>query len=89
MGPHTLLESKAHQKTCAYNSLSVDPDLIAISECFLECSRYIGLIAKIESSDSLPRLHEIVAVSDGAMVARGDLGAQIPLERVSKQLTSP
>jgi len=45
--------------------------------------RYIGLIAKIESSDSLSRLHEIVAVSDGAMVARGDLGAQIPLEMVS------
>eukprot|EP00249_Psilotum_nudum_P016694 c25950_g1_i1 orf=321-2270(+) len=42
----------------------------------------IGVIAKIESSDSLKTLEEIVRFSDGAMVARGDLGAQIPLEQV-------
>ncbi|KAK4760326.1 hypothetical protein SAY87_005219 [Trapa incisa] len=42
----------------------------------------ISLIAKIESIDSLKNLEEIVQASDGAMVARGDLGAQIPLEQV-------
>jgi pyruvate kinase len=42
----------------------------------------IGVMAKIESSDSLKHLEEIIKVSDGAMVARGDLGAQIPLEQV-------
>lgn len=42
----------------------------------------IGVIAKIESVDSLKFLEEIIHVSDGAMVARGDLGAQIPLEQV-------
>ncbi|KAG0592319.1 hypothetical protein KC19_1G242200 [Ceratodon purpureus] len=42
----------------------------------------IGVFAKIESSDSLKNLEEIIRVSDGAMVARGDLGAQIPLEQV-------
>ncbi|CAI5472458.1 unnamed protein product [Closterium sp. Yama58-4] len=45
-------------------------------------NRYIGLISKIESCESIARLEEIIAVSDGAMVARGDLGAQIPLEEV-------
>eukprot|EP00897_Mesotaenium_endlicherianum_P002841 jgi/Mesen1/2585/ME000164S01708 len=45
-------------------------------------NRTIGIFAKIESSDCLKNLHEIIAVSDGAMVARGDLGAQIPLEQV-------
>ncbi|XP_030507064.2 pyruvate kinase isozyme A, chloroplastic [Cannabis sativa] len=42
----------------------------------------IGVIAKIESIDSLKNLEEIILASDGAMVARGDLGAQIPLEQV-------
>ncbi|CAH9102804.1 unnamed protein product [Cuscuta epithymum] len=42
----------------------------------------IAVIAKIESIDSLKNLEEIIQVSDGAMVARGDLGAQIPLEQV-------
>ena len=44
--------------------------------------RSIDIFSKIESSDSLKNLPSIIAVSDGAMVARGDLGAQIPLEQV-------
>ncbi|KAJ8765424.1 hypothetical protein K2173_013182 [Erythroxylum novogranatense] len=42
----------------------------------------IAVIAKIESIDSLKNLEAIIQASDGAMVARGDLGAQIPLEQV-------
>lgn len=42
----------------------------------------IAVIAKIESIDSLKNLEEIIRASDGAMVARGDMGAQIPLEQV-------
>ncbi|XP_068326802.1 pyruvate kinase isozyme A, chloroplastic-like [Pyrus communis] len=42
----------------------------------------VAVIAKIESIDSLKNLEEIIQASDGAMVARGDLGAQIPLEQV-------
>lgn len=41
-----------------------------------------AVIAKIESVDSLKNLEEIIQSSDGAMVARGDMGAQIPLEQV-------
>ncbi|KAL6526590.1 hypothetical protein OROGR_015680 [Orobanche gracilis] len=45
----------------------------------------ISIIAKIESIDSLTNLKEIIQASDGAMVARGDLGAQIPLEQVPSE----
>lgn len=45
----------------------------------------IAVIAKIESVDSLRNLEEIIQTSDGAMVARGDLGAQIPLEQVPSE----
>ncbi|CAN4091234.1 unnamed protein product [Withania somnifera] len=45
----------------------------------------VAVIAKIESIDSLRNLEEIIQASDGAMVARGDLGAQIPLEQVPSE----
>uniref|UniRef100_A0A2N9GKT9 Pyruvate kinase n=1 Tax=Fagus sylvatica TaxID=28930 RepID=A0A2N9GKT9_FAGSY len=40
----------------------------------------IDVIAKIDSIDSLKNLEEIIQASDGAMIARGDLDAQIPLD---------
>ncbi|PRW56390.1 plastidial pyruvate kinase 2-like isoform A [Chlorella sorokiniana] len=42
----------------------------------------IGVLAKIESADSVEHLDEILDAVDGAMVARGDLGAELPVEDV-------
>lgn len=42
----------------------------------------IPIISKIEKPEALSQLANIVDVSDGIMVARGDLGVEIPLERV-------
>lgn len=42
----------------------------------------IELIAKLEAYDCLQHLDAIVQAADGIMVARGDLGAQIPVEEV-------
>ena len=43
-----------------------------------------GLIAKIERPEALANVREIVAASDGVMVARGDLGVQLPPEQVPR-----
>ncbi|KFM29270.1 Pyruvate kinase isozyme G, chloroplastic [Auxenochlorella protothecoides] len=42
----------------------------------------IGVLAKIESADSVANLDAILDAVDGAMVARGDLGAELPVEEV-------
>ncbi|GAA1777772.1 pyruvate kinase [Streptomonospora arabica] len=42
----------------------------------------VPLIAKIEKPQAVERLQDIIEVFDGVMVARGDLGVELPLENV-------
>jgi pyruvate kinase len=44
----------------------------------------IPLIAKLERPEAISRLEEILGASDAVMVARGDLGIELPLERVPR-----
>lgn len=67
-------------------------DFIALSfvqsaEDVLRLKKYIGkksakIIAKIERSLALDKIDEIIQAADGIMVARGDLGIEIPMEQL-------
>ena len=44
----------------------------------------LPMVAKLERPEAIAHLDEIIAASDAVMVARGDLGLEIPLERVPR-----
>jgi pyruvate kinase len=57
-------------------------DLESVHEVMREEGIYLPVIAKIEKPQAVERLEEIVDAFDGIMVARGDLGVELPLEEV-------
>lgn len=58
-------------------------DVMAIREVLEECGgEHVHIISKIESQEGVDNLDEIIEISDGIMVARGDLGVEVPNERV-------
>jgi pyruvate kinase len=57
-------------------------DLAPLREEMQMAGQLIPIIAKIEKPQAIEHLEEIIASADGVMVARGDLGVEMPLERV-------
>ena len=57
-------------------------DLIMLSDLIKEKSPYkIPIIAKIEKPEAVENINQITSHCDGIMVARGDLGVEVPMQR--------
>ncbi|MDR2253543.1 MAG: pyruvate kinase [Bifidobacteriaceae bacterium] len=57
-------------------------DFSAVEAIMRQVGRVLPVVAKIEKPQAVENLHEIVRTFDGIMVARGDLGVELPLEDV-------
>jgi pyruvate kinase len=57
-------------------------DVNDVHRVMREEGRFVPVIAKVEKPQAVENLKEIVDAFDGVMVARGDLGVEMPLERV-------
>jgi pyruvate kinase len=58
-------------------------DLEAVRQAARDVGRQPFLIAKIERKRALERIDEILDAADGIMIARGDLGVEVPIEQIA------
>ena len=63
----------------AISFVSTKEDVLAAKEILKEQNSNMKIIAKIESKTGIDNLDEILDVSDGVMVARGDLGEEVSI----------
>ena len=57
-------------------------DITALKKIIRESGAHTKVIAKIEKPEALENIDEIIEATDAIMVARGDLGVEIPMENV-------
>ena len=69
----------------ALSFVSTKEDVLEAREILKQYNREdLKIISKIESTTGFENLDEIIDVSDGIMVARGDLGVEVPMQRLPK-----
>ena len=69
----------------AASFVSCDADILAVRRILEENGgKDIKIIAKIENQEGVDNIDDILRVSDGIMVARGDMGVEIPFEKIPR-----
>lgn len=75
------LENDVDYIACSF--VSRKQDILDVKEFISKhTDKYIGIIAKIENQAGIDNIQEICEVCDGIMVARGDLGVEVPFEKL-------
>lgn len=60
-------------------------DILEIKELIANAGKEVPVIAKIEKHEAIEQMEEVLSLCDGVMVARGDLGVELPAEQVPRQ----
>lgn len=58
-------------------------DVVKLRRLMAEEGRSVPILVKIEKAEAVLNLDEILREADGAMVARGDLGVELPIEEIA------
>ena len=75
----------ASKHSCDYLALSFvnsADDVVAVKKLIQESGGDAKIISKIESQNGIDNIDEIIQESDGIMIARGDLGVEVPMEEL-------
>ncbi|MDP3236766.1 MAG: pyruvate kinase [Myxococcales bacterium] len=73
---------KAGVDMVALSFVRTPEDIDMCRQAMMEAGRVVPIIAKLEKPEAIARLDAILEKTDGVMVARGDLGVEIPPEEV-------
>lgn len=57
-------------------------DVLELKELISNAGKHVPVISKIEKHEAIEQMEAILSISDGVMVARGDLGVELPAEDV-------
>ncbi|MFC1998243.1 pyruvate kinase [Chloroflexota bacterium] len=79
---HILFAISQKPDYLALSYVSNVDDIVEVKAILTENNANIPLIIKIERAQAIKNLDAILKISDGIMVARGDLGVELPLEMV-------
>ena len=78
-----LFASKLNVDYIALSFVRNANDILDVNDMFIgEKNEHTQIISKIETRSAIDDLDNIIKVSDGVMVARGDLGVEIPIEKL-------
>jgi pyruvate kinase len=57
-------------------------DILEVKELISSAGKHVPVIAKIEKHEAIEQMEAVLSICDGVMVARGDLGVELPAEEV-------
>ncbi len=77
-----LFALDANVELVALSFVRTAKDILTCRNAMVAHGRVVPIIAKLEKPEAIAALEEILEVADGVMVARGDLGVEIPPEEV-------
>ncbi|MBP3921097.1 MAG: pyruvate kinase [Bacilli bacterium] len=67
----------------ALSLVSCSEDVLNVNDLLIELGNdHMSIISKIEKESAVSDIDDIIRVSDGVMLTRGDLGVEIPIERI-------